>query len=1082
MAYSDAEPITNIYILKSEFSRLITDLAVENILPGVLPFLSRDEQDKIEGAGTQSERSLLLIGCLIHRTACQSYEAFNVFFKILAGIQPDLFTELVGRPPTSSEFDFCIREHSKEMKRIIKDTGHKIDDEEIDVDTQYIQLYFTHQRPCWEQYLYADEDSLLQKYQQHLLEVKNTEENVDACNLLSSKEDCVERVLMSGQAGVGKTTSLQWLAHKWALDRWATGFPFLFLLQLRMFSNMDTNISAIELLTLYGLFQLTTEGSQQVMCSWLKRAAGSVVILMDGLNEIARFSQKFNTCPQITDLNEKAHPISLIMNILYGSLLPGCTLICTSRSFEGLRSLCTDMEFKFLSLTQKQVVRYVEQKHPQHAEYIMSVLKRNPMLMSVCGITFYCMAVSTLLSQGVEISDKDVQTYTRLTAFIIVQYLTHKTSEWPFVIQVSSYFSKLAHLAGQGIVQSKENWCILKLVFNEYDLREVGLTQSDLKALKEGGILHIKEVKTGKRNGILAEFLHSTLQEMLAVAHLLSKPLPTEKMLGDIFSNNQFNMARMYLYGLQYDTNSDWIKDICRAVSQYGLCADREHYSQISEFLTKLCIGPENKLLVCQLVHESQMEDLARSVVDYVAPDGVFEIQGTPMTAIDVLAVSFVCYHSHNLKQMTFKRVHADDSFMKVLSSSLIRFHISSLELLDITDNLRITADGVEALAKAIHQSQCLKMLNVSKNAIGDDGTKAIAEALKINKSLRTLQLNSNGICADGAASLSEALIHNHTLQKLCISGNFIGVNGVRTLGEALHTNNSLHVLDVSYNFIGDDGVKALGEALHVNKSLKNMNLRGNRIGAEGVVSLSEALVNNHTLQELDVSLNGIDGDGTKALAKALQINKTLKALHLSINDIGDDGTGSLSEALVHNHTLQGLDVSCNSITPNGARALGKALHMNNSLRVLNVSGNGIDDHGAKALAKALHANTALKTLDLDINQIGADGAVSLFKALVHNHTLQELKMSDNIMRDVGAMALAEALHTNNSLQVLNISENCIGVDGAKALAEALHTNNSLQQLNISDNCIGYDGEKALAEVLHTNNSLQVLNMSKHWP
>ena len=1029
MACSDAEPITNVNILQTEISCLVEDLVVENVLPGVLPFLSRDEQDKIEAARTQSERSYILIDCLDHRTTCQSYEAFNAFMKILGGTQPELFTELVGRAPTPSEVDFCVKEYSIELKKNIAETGHQTDsplDEAIDFNTQFIQLHIIQNDPCGESFAKTDTEDLYQSgnweslphhFQKHISEVKNVGENIDARNVLNVREVQAKRVLLSGRAGVGKTTTLQWLAQQWALNHWATSFTLLFLMQLRMLSHIDIEVTAVKLFTVYGLFQLTAEDSHQVLCSWLKNAAGRVVIMVDGLDEIAGFSTKKKNTPKISDLNQKAHPLELCINILRGDLLPGCTLICTSRPFTGLSSISTDTVVEILGLTQQDVEKYVEQKHPQKAQYIMSVLHRNPMLMSVCGITFYCMAVSTLLSQGVEILDEEVKTYTRLTAFIIVQYVTRKLPDWPFVIQVTSYFPKLAQLADMGIFQSKEDQGLSKMVFNEYDLCEVGLTPSDLESVKMGGILRIEEVKKGKRNGIIAEFLHLTMQEMLAVAHLLSKPLPSIEMLGNVFSSNQFNMARMYLFGLQYDKESDWIKDVCRAVSPSGLCADGDNSAHISEFLKNLCSEKHNELLVCQLVHESQMEHLARSVVDYVAPDGVLTIEHTPMTAIDVGAVAFVCACSNALKQITLKYVNADDTVMKVISSTLIQPHITSLQSLDVSAN-SITAEGAETLSTIIQQSTCLETLDVSLNKIRDKGALALGEALHTNSSLHVLKVLGNAIGAEGAILLSEGLVHNHTLQELNVSFNCIGVNGARALIEALHTNNSLQVLNVSSNDISDDGAKALAEALHTNNSLQELNVSYNAISDDGAKALAEALHTNNSLQVLNVLTNAIGEDGAKALAEALHVNTSLKTLHLMDNEIGADGARSLSEALVHNHTLQELDVSWNHIGDDGVKALAEALHTNNSLQVLNVSGN----------------------------DIGVDGA----------------------------KALAEALHINSSLQVLNVSYNAIGDDGVKALAEALHTNNSLQELNVERNAIGDDGTKALAEALHVNKSLKI--------
>ena len=1070
---ADSEPLVNVDILKKNHVRLVQDVDVDCVLAVLEPFLLYTEIDAVKSKADRCSRTRELIDCLKRRIAAKSYEAFNAFMKILGGTQPELFSSLANRPASPSEVDFCVRGFSRELKKNIAETGHKTDsllDEEIDFDTQYIQLHIIKNDPSRESFAKTDTEDLYQsrhgtslphQYQKHLSEVKKTGANIPACNILNVGKTQAKRVLLSGRAGVGKTTTLQWLAQQWALERWATGFTLLFLMQLRMLPNTDVKVTTVELFTVYGLFQLMAGDSHQVLCSWLRNAAGKVVILLDGLDELAGFSKKIKNTPKITELNQKANPLELCINILRGDLLPGCTLICTSRPFAGLSSISTDTVLEIIGLTQQDVVKYVEQKHPQKPQYIMSVLQRNPMLMSVCGITFYCMAVSTLLSQGVEILDEDVKTYTRLTAFIIVQYVTRKLPDWPFVIQVTSYFPKLAQLADMGIFQSKEDQGLSKLVFNEYDVCEVGLTPSDLESVKMGGILRIEEVKKGKRNGIIAEFLHLTMQEMLAVAHLLSKPLPSIEMLGNVFSSNQFNMARMYLFGLQYDKESDWIKDVCRAVSPSGLCADGDNSAHISEFLKNLCSEQDNTLIVCQLVHESQMEDLARSVVDYVAPDCVLTIEHTPMTAIDVGAVAFVCACSNALKQITLIDVNTDGTVMKVMSSSLIQPHITSIQSLDVSRN-SIMTEGAETLAKIIQQSTCLETLDVSSNKIGVNGALVLAEALHTNSSLHVLKVSCNAIGAEGAILLSEGLVHNHTLQELDVSYNEIGVNGARALAEALHTNNSLQVLNVSDNAIGDDGAKALTEALHTNNCLQVLNISCNSIGVDGAKALAEALHTNSSLQKLYVIGNAIGDDGAKALAESLYTNNSLEVLDISFNAIGVDSAKALAEALHTNNSLQVLDTSFNAIGVDGAKALAEALHASNSLQVLNVSQNAIGVDGAKALAEALHTNNSLQVLHISFNAIGDDGAKALAESLYTNNSLQELYVIGNAIGDDGAKALAEALHTNSSLQVLYVVGNAIGVDGAKALAEALHTNSSLQKLYVSCNAIGDDGARAL--------------------
>ena len=1011
--FNNSEPLVSIEILKKEHVRLVRDVDVDSVLSVLEPFLLEIEIDAIKARADRGDKTRELIDCLHRRTEAKSNLEYNTFIVTLAGTQPELFAQLVGRSPTQSEADFCVKGLSQELKKKITETVHTTHsplDEQIDPDTQHVQLYMKKLHSYEKGLLEKETEDLLYTCKDHITEVETRKRNVPLQNVLKAEQGQVKSVLMSGVAGVGKTTSLRWLSRQWALNKWATGFTLLFFLQLDMLSSGDTYMTANELLTLYGLCQLTMGASKQVLGSWLRNAAGRVILLLDGVDGILGFSQKFKNTPKITDLNEKAHPVDLCINILRGDLLPGCAVICTSKPFIGLSNLRTDTTLWIHGLTRERVHEFVRSKHQQTANQILSVLHRNPLLMSVCRIPFYCMAVSTLLSEGVQVMDEDVQTYTRLTAFILVQYMSRKLGNLPFVLEVSSFFPKLAFLAYKGIFMSPDE-SIPKTVFSEYDLVSVSMSPSELDMIRKTGFLKVKDFRIGSRKSLSAKFLHLTMQEMLAVAHIISNPAASKETMKRMLSGGRFNMAVMYMFGLYFDNASNWIKDVHGAVNRSEVHAESEIYLFLFYYLKELSISEDtygtsgeratSNVKVCQLVFESQKEDLAKSVVNYVVPDG--ELVLSQITAIDLLAVLFVCQHTHILTSITLKDTYADDTFIKILCSSLIKpclkmLHVSnnngvvaqtggpsiSLQVLDVSFNA-IGDDGAEALAEALHTNNSLQVLNVSNNVISVDGAKVLAGALHVNKTLKTLHLRCNKIGAEGAVSLSEALVHNQTLQKLDVSCNHIGVNGARALGKALHTNNSLQVLNVSHNDIGVAGAKALADALHVNKSLKTLHLRGNKISADGAVSFSEALVYNQTLQELDVPYNHIGVNGARALGKALHINNSLQVLDVSHNDIGDDGVKALAEALHTNNSLQVLDVSENEIGGTGTKALAEALHTNKCLQKLNISCNEIGEIGAEAFIKALRTNNSLRELDVSHNDISKASSTALVKALGSN-------------------------------------------------------------------------------------------------
>ena len=1050
-SFGYSEPLVSADILRKKCVRLVRDVNVDSVLPVLEPFLLYTEIDAIKAQNNRGGKTRVLIDCLYRRTGAKSYEAFNAFMKILGGTQPELFTEIVGRCPTQSETDFCVEGLSNKLKRVILATGHSTDsplDEQIDLDKEHISLQITKiqdnvarfkRTDTEELYSQNCNESLPHEYQRHVCEVEKSGENIPAKEILGAWGEVSKSVLLSGRAGVGKSTTLQWLARQWALNEWATGFRILFLIQLRMLSCIDGGMTALDFLTLYGLFRLTTESTQDVLRSWMNNAKARVLIFIDGLDEILGFLNKFRYAPKITDLYQKAHPIDICINILRGDLLPGCTVVCTSRPFAGLACLNTYTTLEILGLNQNQVKRFVEIKHPEKAREVMSVLRRNPLLMSVCGITFYCMAISTLLSEGVEILDGDIQTYTRLTAFILVSYVSRKLCNYPFVVEVNSYFHKLAFLAYKGIFMHTDNG-IPRINFNEYDIAKVGLSPSELDLIRKTGLFQIKDVIMGHRKSISTEFMHLTTQEMLAVAYLLSKSVTSKKILENVFSGGQFNMALLYLFGIQYDKECIWIKDVCEAVSRSDTSTENENHSHISELLKQLCttskLGSTDRLKICQLVHESQSEDQAKAVVEYVAPGGVLSISETPMTAIDMLAVTFVCRHSSALRRVALTWVTADVTCMAILSSSLIEPHVSSLKAMSVSSNT-MSEHCVETSVNPLNSMKGLQALDVSNNFFGDEGAKTLAAALSTNGSLAILIMENNDIGPDGAAALANAL----------------------------YTNTCLQALDVECNIISDEGAKALAAALSTNGSLITLTMVGNDLGPDGAAALADALYTNTCLQGLDVSHNHIGEEGAKALAGALSTNTCLQGLNVLNNYIGDEGAKALAGALHTNESLITLRLRCNNIGPDGAAALAAALHTNACLQELDIIRNQIGDEGAKALARALRTNESLTTLLLFHNDIGPDGAAALAEALHINKCLQELNIGGNHIGDEGAKVLAGALCTDRSLRTLDISDIGISIDGALALAEALRGNIALKTLYVAKWGLGDEGIKVLQEI-----------------
>ncbi len=82
-----------------------------------------------------------------------------------------------------------------------------------------------------------------------------------------------------------------------------------------------------------------------------------------------------------------------------------------------------------------------------------------------------------------------------------------------------------------------------------------------------------------------------------------------------------------------------------------------------------------------------------------------------------------------------------------------------------------------------------IKVLDLSKNALGKEGIKILAEVLPYNNILEVLDLSKNNLGVSGACELSVALKGNKTLKYLNLFNNKIAYDGARAVAENIVAN-----------------------------------------------------------------------------------------------------------------------------------------------------------------------------------------------------------------------------------------------------------------------------------------------------
>ena len=362
-------------------------------------------------------------------------------------------------------------------------------------------------------------------------------------------------------------------------------------------------------------------------------------------------------------------------------------------------------------------------------------------------------------------------------------------------------------------------------------------------------------------------------------------------------------------------------------------------------------VQKKKKPLLVNLLHglyEAQDLSLCQFVASHL--NGELDVSENTLSPMDCLVVGYflscVCLTTNSDFMAKLGNCSLDEYRVSFLVKELSSRSLKSLLTLDLRkDNL---SNSVVHITEILRHSNCFKTLNISYCSVDDQGVKSLASALEMNSSLEELNLRENVAVTDiGHMTLGESLKRNRALKRLDVSHCGIGDQGVKSLASALEMNGSLEELNLSWNGAGTGiGLMALGESLKRNRGLKTLNISRCGIDDQGMKSLASVLEMNGSLEELNLSGNRAVTDiGLMALGESLKRNRGLKTLNLSHCRIDDQGMKSLASALEMNGSLEELDLSGNvAITGIGHMALGESLKRNRGLKTLNISRCGIDD------------------------------------------------------------------------------------------------------------------------------------------
>ena len=503
-------------------------------------------------------------------------------------------------------------------------------------------------------------------------------------------------VLLEGDPGMGKTVFCQKLTYDWATgktDGFMAEVDVLLKLQCRDLKNSDIE----EAITVKYLPTALSEECKKAFFNHIRVARSKVLFVVDGIDEL-----------------KEGIDLSCLIR---GKLFPGCRLLLTSRSNEGLRRDCGTL-LQVIGFTEKHAKDFIVKYFTDDKEKSSALLDRirldgrkNGGLLSLIRSPLNTILLCAVFQEtGGQLPVHTTHLYKEIVACIVRIRYKKKGEQLPAdpVAEHKEELAALGRLALQGIKEDQ-------LHFSEDDF------QADDPATRilQFGFLSKQTSTSVLKLRSSYQFLHKTVQEFLAAMCLHEQ-----------LTSGNFTCLR-------------YLGHPAKAENIRYVVSPTYHYKQVALFVAGLLSQ-----------NEAGRQLLPRFVSSLTRSLSAVDAHSSFLFICAVLRECVGCPHQE-LERLVVRE-----------------FGWEGLEL----NGLRLDENSAEyrIVCGALRKENCpLKRLYFSYNNIHDGSL--LAESLRDNTSLLWLSLSGNPLTADCRSALARVLSAHRTLGWLSWPKEFRG-------------------------------------------------------------------------------------------------------------------------------------------------------------------------------------------------------------------------------------------------------------------------------------------------------------------